>query len=108
VGLGKKQDSGFRIQVASTRAGATLNSELWIVSCLLAFRHRLLPTAYCLLLTAYCLLLTAYCLLPTAYCLLPTFKALEQKRHLLLSSECPSRWRFGFFSGGYKGTRFME
>jgi hypothetical protein len=46
VGLGKKQDSGFRCQVAGARAGAMLNCELWIVSCLLTSRHRLLPTAF--------------------------------------------------------------
>ena len=44
----------------------------------------------------------------SAYCLLPTFKALEQRRHLLSSARCPSRWRIGSFSGGYKGTPFME
>ena len=52
------QETGFRIQV--TGAGAMLNCELWVVSCLLTSGHRRLPTAYCILFTAFCLLPSAF------------------------------------------------
>jgi hypothetical protein len=44
-GRNRSQDSGFRIQVTSIRAGAMLNYELWVASRLLASGHRGLPSA---------------------------------------------------------------